>query len=82
MLQWFCGIDRLEQVRVPTKSTLERYDKLLPEKEVRALVDRLKCEAAQDGVAPDEAVDEDRARTRAAIQSAASNRLAAGDRLA
>ena len=47
LLQWFCGVDRLEQIRVPTKSTLERYDKLLPEPEVRALVDRLNREAVE-----------------------------------
>jgi len=47
LLQWFCQVARLEQVRVPSKSTLERYDKLLPEAEVRALVDRLNCEAIE-----------------------------------
>jgi len=47
LLQWFCRVDRLEQIRVPTKSTLERYDKLLPESEVRALVDRLNREAVE-----------------------------------
>jgi len=41
LLQWFCGIDRYEAVRVPSKSTLERYDKLAPEEEVRLLVNRL-----------------------------------------
>jgi hypothetical protein len=41
LLQWFCRIDRLEQTRVPTKSTLERYDKMLPENEIRSLVDML-----------------------------------------
>ena len=48
LLQWFCGVDRLEQVRVPTKSTLERYDKMLPEPKVRALVDRLNREAVEE----------------------------------
>jgi hypothetical protein len=41
LLQWFCGFDRIEAVRVPSKSTLERYDKLAPENEVRELVNRL-----------------------------------------
>jgi hypothetical protein len=41
LLQWFCQVDRLEVVRVPSKSTLERYDKWLPESEVRELVNRL-----------------------------------------
>jgi len=46
LLQWFCRIDRLEQVKVPTKSTLERYDKLLPESQIRELVDQLNRQAA------------------------------------
>ena len=40
-LQWFCQVDRIDVVRVPSKSTLERYDKLLPEPEVREGVHRL-----------------------------------------
>jgi hypothetical protein len=47
LLQWFCRVDRLEQVRVPTKSTLERFDKMLPEPEVRSLVDRLNRQAVE-----------------------------------
>jgi hypothetical protein len=46
VLQWFCRVDRLEVVRVPSKSALERYDKLAPEAEVRALVDELTRQAA------------------------------------
>jgi len=41
LLQKFCMVDRLEVIRVPTKSTLERYDKLASEKDVRALVNQL-----------------------------------------
>jgi hypothetical protein len=41
LLQWFCGIERFEAIRVPSKSTLERYDKMAPEEDVRALVNRL-----------------------------------------
>jgi hypothetical protein len=48
LLQWFCGIDRLEAVRVPTKSTLERYDKLLPESQMRELVNRLTQAASEE----------------------------------
>ena len=50
-LQWFCQVARLEQVRVPSKSTLERYDKLLPEAEVRALADQLNCTGPGNGAA-------------------------------
>jgi len=39
LLQWFCGIERVENIRVPSKSTLERYDKLATEEEMRILVD-------------------------------------------
>ena len=48
LLQWFCQVDRLEQVRVPSKSTLERYDKLMPEADVRELVDRLNRTAVEN----------------------------------
>jgi hypothetical protein len=46
LLQQFCLIDTLEPIRVPSKSTLERFDKMLPEKAVRGLVGRLVLEAA------------------------------------
>ena len=48
LLQWFCQVDRFEQVRVPSKSTLERYDKLMPEADVRELVDRLNLTAVEN----------------------------------
>jgi len=48
LLQWFCQVDRLEQVRVPSKSTLERYDKLMPEADVRELADRLNRTTVED----------------------------------
>jgi hypothetical protein len=41
LLQWFCEVDRMDAIRVPSKSTLERYDKLMPEVEVRELVNQL-----------------------------------------
>ena len=41
LLQWFCGIERFEVIQVPGKSSLERYDKMVPEEDVRALVNRL-----------------------------------------
>ncbi len=48
LLQWFCTVGRLEMIRVPTKSTLERYDKLLPEIKVRELVNRLNRTAVEE----------------------------------
>lgn len=48
LLQWFCLVDRLDMVKVPGKSVLERYDKLLPEPEIRALVDLLNRQAIEE----------------------------------
>lgn len=49
LLQKFCRIERLEVVRVPSKSRLERYDKLAPESEIRDLVRALLRQTAGDG---------------------------------
>jgi len=38
VLQRFCQVEGLEGVKIPSKSTLERYDKLAPESEIRELV--------------------------------------------
>jgi IS5 family transposase len=46
LLQWFCGISRVDVVRVPSKSTLDRYEKLVPEATVRKVVDLLNGVAA------------------------------------
>jgi len=48
LLQWFCRLDRMDQVRVPGKSTLARYDKLLPESQVRELIDQLNRAAVDE----------------------------------
>jgi len=47
LLQWFCGIGRVDAIRVPSKSALDRYDKLVPEAEVRALVDAMNRKAGE-----------------------------------
>jgi hypothetical protein len=47
LLQHFVGIGRLDTIRVPSKSTLERYEKWLPEAEVRATVEMILQAAAQ-----------------------------------
>ena len=49
LLQWFCGIDRVDVVRVPSKSALDRYEKLMPETVVRKIVDQLNRLAATTG---------------------------------
>jgi len=46
LLQHFCGIDELGCVKVPSKSTLERYDKWWPEKEVRQVIYQLSHQGA------------------------------------
>jgi hypothetical protein len=47
LLQRFVGIARLDAVVVPSKSSLQRYEQWLPEREVRAVVERLLQLAAQ-----------------------------------
>ena len=39
--QWFCRIDRLLVVRVPSKSALQRYEAMWSEAEIRALIGAL-----------------------------------------
>jgi len=54
LLQWFCRIDRVDVVRVPSKSTVDRYEKLVPETIVREVIDHLNGVAssiAEDGQA-------------------------------
>jgi hypothetical protein len=46
LLQWFCGIGELPCVTVPSKSTLERYDKWWPQAEIRQIVRELLGQAA------------------------------------
>jgi hypothetical protein len=41
LLQFFCGIAEVDRVRVPSKSTLQRYDIWWPEAEVRKLTTKL-----------------------------------------
>jgi hypothetical protein len=45
LLQQFCLCAAVEQVRVPAKSTLERFDKIVPPETVRAIIDRLNVTA-------------------------------------
>lgn len=41
LLQYFCGISQVDRIKVPSKSTLERYDKWWPESEVRQVIHQL-----------------------------------------
>ena len=47
LLQFFCGIGEVDRVRVPSKSTLQRYDTWWPEAEVRKLATQLLQTGAQ-----------------------------------
>ena len=47
LLQWFCGIDRLDTVHIPGKSGLQRYSEWIPEADMRQVVDRLLSAATQ-----------------------------------
>lgn len=41
LLQYFCGLSQVDAIRVPAKSTLQRYDQWWPEAKVRAAVQEL-----------------------------------------
>ncbi len=46
LLQYFCGISEVDRIRVPSKSTLQRYDQWWPETEVRSVVHQLLAQGA------------------------------------
>jgi len=41
LLQWFCRVGQLDRVRVPAKSTLQRYNNWLPEEDLREVINGL-----------------------------------------
>lgn len=47
LFQWFCGVDRLEEVRAPSKSQLGRYLTWLPRKQLDQVIGRLIRASAQ-----------------------------------
>ena len=46
LLQGFCKLDRIDTVRIPGKSALQRYSQWLPEQEMRKVIDTLRAEAS------------------------------------
>jgi len=48
LLQWFCKLDRIDTVRIPSKSALQRYSQWLEEEDLRQVIDTL-LGAASDG---------------------------------
>jgi hypothetical protein len=59
VLQYFCGLSQVLCVSVPSKSTLERYDKWWPQAEIRQIIQRLLVQgaAAPEHLRLPEAVD-------------------------
>jgi hypothetical protein len=47
LFQWFCGVDRLEEVRVPSKSQLDRYFRWLPQEQLDRVIGHLIRSAAE-----------------------------------
>lgn len=47
LYQWFCGIDAMDQVRVPSKSEVQRYAHWLPEAQMRSILDQVLKTARQ-----------------------------------
>jgi hypothetical protein len=41
LLQWFCQVGQLDRVKMPAKSTLQRYATWLPEEEMRKVINGL-----------------------------------------
>src|SRR5580698_10809462 len=41
LLQWFCQVARLDRVKVPAKSTIQRYSTWLPEEDMREVINGL-----------------------------------------
>lgn len=52
LFQWFCLIDQLAVIRVPSKSTLERFDKIVPEEIVHKVIDNTNVKAALIAATP------------------------------
>ena len=46
LLQWFCKLDRLDEVRIPGKSTLQRYSQWLPEADMREVIETVLAAAS------------------------------------
>jgi hypothetical protein len=47
LYQWFCAIDALDQIRVPSKSELQRFAHWLPAQQMRQILDGLRQGAIQ-----------------------------------
>lgn len=57
LLQWFCKMDRLDEVRIPGKSALQRYSQWLPEADMRKVIDTLLVAAESKDEEGDQKLD-------------------------
>jgi hypothetical protein len=57
LLQWFCQVAQLDRVKVPAKSTVQRYATWLPEEEMREVINVLLCKAGAAMAAGKQALD-------------------------
>jgi transposase, IS5 family len=49
LLQWFAKLDRIDTVRIPGKSALDRYGRWLPEEQMRTVIETLLAAASAEG---------------------------------
>ena len=54
LLQWFCLIDQLAVIQAPTKSTLDRFDKIVPDSVIQQVIDRATIKAMEPGASPED----------------------------
>jgi len=54
LLQWFCLIDQLAVIRTPTKSTLDRFDKIVPDSIIQQVTDRATIKAMEPGTSSED----------------------------
>ena len=57
LLQWFCQVAQLDRVKVPAKSTIQRYATWLPQEEMREVINVLLCKAGAAMAAGKQALD-------------------------
>ena len=54
LLQWFCLIDQLAVIQTPTKSTLDRFDKIVPDSIIQQVIDRATIKAMEPGTSSED----------------------------
>ena len=54
LLQWFCLIDTLAVINPPTRSTLDRYDKIVPDSIIQQVTDNATIKAMESGTSSED----------------------------